>query len=758
MLKTKEIQAVITTAAIGADIKDSNLNVVVGEAAKLEPAQAVNYIKSGQAEIAEAVNTGKSVIDAQIVIAEGAAKDAEDNAALAQYWAEQAEQVAAEVNDGVLTVQKNGTTVGTFTANQATNSTINITVPTAAADVGALPNSTKYGASLSLTVNSSTFVVTAQLKDQDGNNLGSAQTIDLPLESVVVSGAYDNANKKIVLTLQNGTTVDIPVADLVAGLQAEITASNKLSADLVDDSSTTNKFVTATDKSTWNGKANDNAVVHLANAETISGQKTFSANPLIHQATESLLFIDNTAADTQTTPDSTVWVGSVKFRGKDNKEVFNIRGGLTTTGSQLLYNIRDYSDATKHLQAGFNAQLEHSTGRAFMQFTVNANGSGDTRTPDNRSLTKATNSTTDTYIPTMGWVNNPSTSTNVVHRSGNETIAGQKTYSDTAVFNGIVKNLAGGYRVLQYQMKSGNTYEDQAYFDDAGTFLGSFRVWNTGSAEFLTFTEVKAPTPATADNSTKIATTAFVKAQGYATTAQLPEIDQTYDGTSANAQSGIAIEGELANYATTSSLAAVATSGDYSDLINTPAVDQVYDATSANAQSGIAVTEAIAGIGGVVDQTYDSTSANAQSGTAVAGAISALLGSLYPVGALYIGTQATCPMASLISGSTWDLVSAGKALWTGNGQSGSGTTTNANFANAKANTTIAAGLPDHKHAVSKQYGTTDQASGNGVDGTSHNVGTMNMTCGNASADNSIYGNSTTVQPPAYVVNVWRRTA
>ena len=158
--------------------------------------------------------------------------------------------------------------------------------------------------------------------------------------------------------------------------------------------------------------------------------------------------------------------------------------------------------------------------------------------------------------------------------------------------------------------------------------------------------------------------------------------------------------------------------------------------------------------GGTADQTYDGTSTNAQSGTAVAG----LLEAIYPVGSLYIGTQATCPMSTVMSGTTWTLVSAGYALWTGNGQSGSGTTTNANYANAKANTTIAAGLPDHKHTVSKQYGTTDQASGDGIAGTSHNVGTMNMTCGNASANNSIYGKSTTVQPPAYVVNVWRRTA
>lgn len=140
------------------------------------------------------------------------------------------------------------------TAQEVTNKTVDITVPTTAADVSALPASTKYGASLTLSINSSTYVVTAQLKDQDGNNIGTAQTIDLPLESVVVSGSYDDATKKIILTLQGGSTVEFSVADLVAGLQTEITSSNKLSADLVDDSTSANKFVTASDKTTWNGK------------------------------------------------------------------------------------------------------------------------------------------------------------------------------------------------------------------------------------------------------------------------------------------------------------------------------------------------------------------------------------------------------------------------------------------------------------------------------------------------------------------------
>ena len=174
------------------------------------------------------------------------------------------------------------------TAQQITNKTVNITVPTTAADVSALPASTKYGANLTLSINSTTYVVTAQLKDQDGNNLGTAQTIDLPLESVVVSGSYDDTTKKIILTLQSGSTIEFSVADLVSGLQSEITSSNKLNADLVDDSTSANKFVTAANKTTWNNKQDaisDLATIRSGAAKgATSVQKITATNPALTQS------------------------------------------------------------------------------------------------------------------------------------------------------------------------------------------------------------------------------------------------------------------------------------------------------------------------------------------------------------------------------------------------------------------------------------------------------------------------------------------
>jgi hypothetical protein len=168
----------------------------------------------------------------------------------------------AEVNE------IDGIKVNNTTINPDANKVVNITVPTTAADVSALPASTKYAAALSLTINSSTFVMTGQLKDQNGDNLGTAQTIDLPLESVVVGGSYNSQTKKVVLTLQNGNTIEFSVADLVSGLQTELSASNKLNPAYINYDST-HRAVSDTEKSTWNNKQNAIDSSHKLSADNV---------------------------------------------------------------------------------------------------------------------------------------------------------------------------------------------------------------------------------------------------------------------------------------------------------------------------------------------------------------------------------------------------------------------------------------------------------------------------------------------------------
>ena len=132
------------------------------------------------------------------------------------------------------------------------------------------------GARILLNINSADYKMTAILQDKDGNTIYTSNVIDLPLESMVVSGSYDSTTKKVILTLQNGNTIEFSIADLVAGLQSEITSENKLSSDLVDDTNHTNKFVTASDKTNWNAKVGTTDYATTATGGVIKVSNTYN--------------------------------------------------------------------------------------------------------------------------------------------------------------------------------------------------------------------------------------------------------------------------------------------------------------------------------------------------------------------------------------------------------------------------------------------------------------------------------------------------
>lgn len=126
-------------------------------------------------------------------------------------------------NDGVLSADVSGdiptktsdlTNDSGFITN-ATNGLVNYELKTAT------------GNSVELSINTTTYVMTLNLKNSAGTVI-STDTVDLPLESMVVSGSYNDTTKKIVLTLQGGSTVEFSVADLVSGLVSESSLATTL--------------------------------------------------------------------------------------------------------------------------------------------------------------------------------------------------------------------------------------------------------------------------------------------------------------------------------------------------------------------------------------------------------------------------------------------------------------------------------------------------------------------------------------------------
>ena len=142
-------------------------------------------------------------------------------------------------NDGTLTIQKNGSTVGTFSANQATNETVNIEVPTKTSDL-----------------NNDSGFITGVAWDDVTNKPSFA--------TVATSGSYTDLSDKptiptvnnATLTIQkNGTDVATFSANSSTNATANITVPTKTS-DLTNDSG----FITS-----------DNTKIPLAGSNQISG-------------------------------------------------------------------------------------------------------------------------------------------------------------------------------------------------------------------------------------------------------------------------------------------------------------------------------------------------------------------------------------------------------------------------------------------------------------------------------------------------------
>ena len=140
---------------------------------------------------------------------------------------------------------------------------------------------------------------------------------------------------------------------------------------------------------------------------------------------------------------------------------------------------------------------------------------------------------------------------------------------------------------------------------------------------------------------------------------------------------------------------------------------------------------------------------------------------VYPVGSVYLSTVQTSP--AQFFGGSWTALSGGYALWT---------TTTANTGGG----TISAGLPNitgSRHLAWNDssgggiiMNSTENSSSSALYATkvgssawfsqqvvvSNSSNYLNQLSFNASRSNSIYGNSTTVQPPAIKVYAWKRTA
>lgn len=132
-------------------------------------------------------------------------------------------------------------------------------------------------------------------KAVEGNvyNVTDAFTTD----SRFVEGAGKEypAGTNVVVINTTGTTYKF---DVLAGMvdlsnyQTLITSTNKLNADLVDDSSSTNKFVTAANKTTWNNKQDAISDLATIRSGAAAGATALQPNTAITGATHTKITYD----------------------------------------------------------------------------------------------------------------------------------------------------------------------------------------------------------------------------------------------------------------------------------------------------------------------------------------------------------------------------------------------------------------------------------------------------------------------------------
>lgn len=152
----------------------------------------------------------------------------------------------------------------------------------------------------------------------------------------------------------------------------------------------------------------------------------------------------------------------------------------------------------------------------------------------------------------------------------------------------------------------------------------------------------------------------------------------------------------------------------------------------------------------------------------IVNSIHSIVDVIYPVGSVYISTTTANPKD--LFGGTWEQIATGRTLWGASSDN-------------ELNTTVNSGLPNITGTYDPRW---SDSSGGGIIMAAQNSGAMytsrpsshgywwaNVTSSggagsntqyhtrlnfSAQKSNSIYGNSTIVQPPAYKVYMWRRTA
>ena len=173
--------------------------------------------------------------------------------------------------------------------------------------------------SLEVSLNNATFVLTMTLKDVNGNTL-STQTVDFPIESMVVGISYNEATKTLIFQLQSGETLEVPIDDIIEGLATQAALD-----DVIDG---TTPVAKATEADTA-GKVNNALTVTIDGVQnTYDGSEAVSVviNTTSNTDPEAVHFTSQTLNESQQSQArENIGAASVaEMNAGDDKSYFNL--------------------------------------------------------------------------------------------------------------------------------------------------------------------------------------------------------------------------------------------------------------------------------------------------------------------------------------------------------------------------------------------------------------------------------------------------
>ena len=163
----------------------------------------------------------------------------------------------------------------------------------------------------------------------------------------------------------------------VTGLQKQITNTNKLDADLVDDDTSTNKFVTSAQKTQIGTNANDITTIN----NTISGYGDIVTHNVSEFATSSQgakadTALQSTNVDTTLSTTSTNPIANSTVTNTLNNRILNFYGTCSTTASTSK-KIVTCSDTNFTLTEGVSIRVNFTNANSANAPKLNVNSTGD---------------------------------------------------------------------------------------------------------------------------------------------------------------------------------------------------------------------------------------------------------------------------------------------------------------------------------------------------------------------------------------------